>query len=128
MDGGFSMDIECRQWIQHMDSELRRWMGEQNALNSQLIEKLAKLEQENKQLTDKLSEVRPIRVDAIHYKVQELSVRELSGTLNIGLSALTSSEEIAKWAANLDDSPNDAAGDAALSDLEANTQRTNNSS
>lgn len=121
------MDIECRQWIQHMDNELRRWIGEQNALNSRLADKLSKLEQENKQLAQKLSEVRPIRIDAIHYKVQELSVHELSGTLNIGLSALTSSEEIAKWAANLDDSPNDAAGDAALSDLEASTQRTINS-
>ncbi len=113
------MDIECRQWIQHMDGELRRWLGEQHALNQQLVDKLARLEAENKKLSEKLLEVRPIRIEAIHYKVQELSVQELSGTLNIGLSALTSSEEISRWAASLADDGNQPAGDAALSDLEA---------
>ncbi len=120
------MDIECRQWVQHMDGELRRWLGEQQAWNRQLAETVAKLEEENRKLSEKLSEVRPIRIDAIHYKVQELSVHELSGTLNIGLSALTNAEEIARWAASLDDSAKAADGDASLSDLEATAQSIDN--
>jgi hypothetical protein len=38
-----------------------------------------------------------VNIENINYKIQELTVQQLSGTLNIGMSALTDPEEVNKW-------------------------------
>lgn len=53
------------------------------------------LAQENQQLREQLEQLKPIHIEQINYKIQELVVKELSGTLNIGLSGLSDPEELA---------------------------------
>lgn len=60
-------------------------------------QRLRKLEQENRRLKKRISQLKPINIENINYKIQELVVRELKGTLNIGMTALTDPEEIKKW-------------------------------
>lgn len=62
-----------------------------------LEKKQRELEHAHDQLEKKLSQLQPVHIDHIHYKIQELTVQELKGTLNIGMSALTDPEEIKKW-------------------------------
>lgn len=62
-----------------------------------LEERLRQLEQENEQLKDKISHLHPVHVENITYKVQELHVEHLTGTLNIGLTALSDAEQIKRW-------------------------------
>ncbi|MBU8906374.1 spore germination protein GerPC [Desertibacillus haloalkaliphilus] len=64
------------------------------ALLEKLQKKIEEIEEENQQLKEKLESIQPINIENINYKVQELTVKELSGTLNIGMTALTDPENI----------------------------------
>ncbi|MCT8136645.1 hypothetical protein H1D32_02105 [Anaerobacillus sp. CMMVII] len=61
-----------------------------------LQNKLEEIEKENEELKEKVENLKPINIENINYKIQELTVEELSGTLNIGLSALTDAENLKK--------------------------------
>lgn len=61
-----------------------------------LQQKIEDVEKENGDLKEKVENIKPINIEAINYKIQELTVEELSGTLNIGLSALTDAENLKK--------------------------------
>ncbi|MFD0712230.1 spore germination protein GerPC [Paenibacillus sp. GCM10027626] len=63
----------------------------------QLEEKQQLLEKENEKLNNQLLQIKPVHIENINYKVQELTVKELSGTLNIGLTALADQEQLKKW-------------------------------
>lgn len=63
----------------------------------QLEQSNQKLTQENKQLKQKVDAIKPIHIENINYKIQELVVRELKGTLNIGMSGITDPKELSKW-------------------------------
>lgn len=63
----------------------------------QFEQRLQQLEQENQRLRQQVEQMKPIHIENINYKIQELSVKELKGTLNIGMTALTDSDEIKKW-------------------------------
>ncbi|GAA0379262.1 spore germination protein GerPC [Bacillus horti] len=67
-----------------------------------LEEKVQRLEQENEELRGKIEQLKPIHIENINYKIQELTVRELKGTLNIGMTALSDPEEIKKWLTETD--------------------------
>lgn len=56
-----------------------------------------RLAQENKELQEQITQLKPVHIENINYKIQELVVKELSGTLNIGMTGLTDPEELAKW-------------------------------
>lgn len=62
----------------------------------ELEERLRRAEEELKALREEVARVRPIRIEAINYKVQELVVSELSGTLHVGLTALTDTKSLEK--------------------------------
>jgi len=62
----------------------------------ELEERIRKTEEELKALREEIAQTRPIRIEAINYKVQELVVSELSGTLHVGLTALTDSKSLEK--------------------------------
>ncbi|EGL82731.1 hypothetical protein CathTA2_1739 [Caldalkalibacillus thermarum TA2.A1] len=62
-----------------------------------LEERLQKLEKDNEELKQKLENIKPVHIENINYKIQELVVQELSGTLNIGLTAEADAEEIQRW-------------------------------
>lgn len=61
-----------------------------------ILEKLEKLEEENQQLKEEIENIKPITIENINYKIQDLSVQELSGTLLVGLTALSEAEELQK--------------------------------
>ncbi|GGG09874.1 spore germination protein GerPC [Paenibacillus abyssi] len=63
----------------------------------QLEDKLLLVENESQQLKKALQQIKPVHIENISYKVQELTVQELSGTLNIGLTALSDPEQLEKW-------------------------------
>ncbi len=52
-----------------------------------LEHELTRLIQENASLKKKIEQLKPVQVEKIEYKVHELHVDTLSGTLNIGLTA-----------------------------------------
>ncbi|WP_134700087.1 spore germination protein GerPC [Ammoniphilus sp. YIM 78166] len=66
-------------------------------LLKQLEERIEQLEKQNEELKEKVDKIKPITIENINYKIQELTVEELSGTLNIGMTALTDPEELKKW-------------------------------
>ncbi|OLO26431.1 hypothetical protein BTR23_22980 [Alkalihalophilus pseudofirmus] len=60
----------------------------------QLEQRIRALEQENEELKHQLDEVRPIVIGNINYKIQEINVQELKGTLNIGWSGEASIDDV----------------------------------
>ncbi|PRX40745.1 spore germination protein GerPC [Planifilum fimeticola] len=59
-----------------------------------LEREIAILRKENEALKKKLASLQPITIERIEYKIQELSIETLSGTLNVGLSATGDGESI----------------------------------
>lgn len=65
----------------------------------QLELRIRALEEENEQLKKQMEQIKPIHIDNINYKIQELAVKELKGTLNIGMSSLSDPEQVKQWLA-----------------------------
>lgn len=63
----------------------------------QLEEKWGRLEAETQRMQRLLQQLKPVHIEHIHYKIQELHLRDLSGTLNIGLTALSDPEQFEQW-------------------------------
>jgi hypothetical protein len=59
----------------------------------QLEQKAADISRE----LEKASERKQVHIDNVVFKIQELAVKDLSGSLNIGLSALADPEQIERW-------------------------------
>jgi hypothetical protein len=60
-----------------------------------LEQEVASLRKENEALRKKLASVQPVTIERLEYKIQELSIKTLSGTLNVGLSATGDDQSIA---------------------------------
>jgi spore germination protein PC len=89
------LEIEVRNMFssyQHYVQYLHMIEQRLKSLESRQVQ----LETENGLLKEKLESIKPIHIENINYKIQELAVKELKGTLNIGLSALTDAEQINK--------------------------------
>jgi spore germination protein PC len=52
-----------------------------------LEQEIRRLQQENRQLKETIEQLKPVHIEKIEYKIHELHVETLSGTLNIGLTA-----------------------------------------
>ncbi len=96
-----------------------------------LKEKVEKVEEENEELKEKLEDLQPINIENINYKIQELSVEELSGTLNIGITALTDPENLKQLlkdfeGINLNDLEEKEINMEELENLENNEGQQNN--
>lgn len=63
----------------------------------QLEDRALLAEREVKELKEAFGRIKPVNIEAINYKVQELAVKDLSGTLNIGLTALSDPEQLQQW-------------------------------
>ncbi|GAB3801243.1 hypothetical protein [Virgibacillus kimchii] len=61
-----------------------------------LNEKLDQLEEENKALQEEVENIKPLTIENINYKIQDLHVQDLSGNLMVGLTALSDAEELKK--------------------------------
>ncbi|MBD8498826.1 spore germination protein GerPC [Paenibacillus arenosi] len=68
---------------------------------SQLETQVQQQKLENQTLQEKIKETKPIQIGTINYKIQELHVSDLSGTLNVGLTALTDEKELQKLMGSL---------------------------
>ena len=85
-------------------------------------ERLLNLEKEYEELRNRLEQLKPIHIENLNYKIQELVVRELSGTFNIGLSG-EPDEQLVK--SMLEEDSNQEQGEAIqLNDLEGKKPST----
>jgi hypothetical protein len=51
-----------------------------------LRQEIEKLRMDNEILRNKIEELKPLKVDKLEYKIQELNIQTLSGMLNLGIS------------------------------------------
>ncbi|MDF2937462.1 MAG: hypothetical protein K0Q90_2835 [Paenibacillaceae bacterium] len=83
--------LAWQQWL-HSLMQRNEWLEKRQAeLGSRLLrmeEQLRQLEETNRLLKEQVDAVKPVQYGNITYKVQELHVNELTGTLNIGLTSL----------------------------------------
>jgi hypothetical protein len=61
-----------------------------------IYEKLHQLEEDNKELKEEVDNIKPLTIENINYKIQDLHVQDLSGNLMVGLTALSDAEELQK--------------------------------
>jgi len=73
---------------------------------NQLEQEIEDLKQENQELRQKIGSIQPLQVDSIQYKVQELHVENLNGTLDIGLNIQADDENIAQMIEKMKDGEN----------------------
>lgn len=73
--------MQRNEWLEKRQSELE-------ARFLRMEEQLRQFEEANRLLKEQVEAVKPIQYGNITYKVQELHVNELTGTLNIGLTSL----------------------------------------
>jgi hypothetical protein len=66
-----------------------------------LHQRMVALEKELATVKKELSEVKPIHIENINYKVQELNIKELSGTLTVGIGARASEETVGNFIRDL---------------------------
>jgi len=76
------------------NAELERRQLSLEAENARLEQRLLAVETENAELRQSLADQPPPPPAHITYKIQELHVNELQGTLNIGLTAQAGQEEL----------------------------------
>lgn len=60
----------------------------------ELMKRIHQLEERQKQLQEKIEAIKPLTIENINYKIQDLHVQELSGNLLVGLTALSDAEEL----------------------------------
>ena len=97
------MRDEFHHFAQYLEYKQQQWMQEQINARIEWERKVESLEKKLRILQEKVDQLKPIHIENIHYKIQELSVKDLSGALNIGMSALTNPEDIEKWMSSKED-------------------------
>jgi spore germination protein PC len=63
---------------------------------NQMQQELDQLKKENEDLRKKVASIEPVHIERIEYKIQELHVETLSGTLNVGLTANGDEQSVAR--------------------------------
>lgn len=101
------MNMPHWQSVQVLWAEVQR-------LAQHFEQRLVRLEEENRTLKEMIERIRPLHIGNITYKVQELHVKELSGTLNIGLSAFADPEQLEKWLAKQEQTAENPLEDAEV--------------
>lgn len=85
----------------------------------QLEDRALLAEREVKELKEAFQRIKPVNIEAINYKVQELAVSDLSGTLNIGLTTLADPEQLQRW---LDQGEESSGGEMKLENLQTSQE------
>lgn len=83
-----------------LQETIQQLIYEQHRHRKELEEKIQALQEEQARLQAHIQSLKPIHIENINYKIQELTVKELKGTLNIGMTALSDAEELKKWLHN----------------------------
>lgn len=79
-----------QQWLHALmlrNEQLEKRQAEMEGRFLRMEEQLRQLEEANRLLKEQVDAVKPVQYGNITYKVQELHVSELTGTLNIGLTS-----------------------------------------
>ncbi|SFI57644.1 spore germination protein GerPC [Thermoflavimicrobium dichotomicum] len=63
---------------------------------NRLEKKISLLKKENQELKEKIEQIQPLKIEKIEYKINELKVETLSGTLNVGLTAVADKKSMKK--------------------------------
>ncbi len=82
-----------------LEQRFQHFVHQQQEWNRLMQSKIEEMEDTLGQLKQQVEQIKPVTIENINYKIQELAVKELKGTLNIGMTALTDPEEIQKWLA-----------------------------
>ncbi|PTX60710.1 spore germination protein GerPC [Melghirimyces profundicolus] len=61
---------------------------------NRMEQELEDLRKENQELRKKIDSIQPVSIEQLVYKIQELNVQTLSGTLNVGLTAQGDGENV----------------------------------
>jgi spore germination protein PC len=97
-------------YMQQIHQYMSQWTAEHQRQVKELETRIRLLQEEHKSLKEQLGNIKQVHIENINYKIQELTVKELKGTLNIGMTALTDPEEIKKWLGESD-------GDVQMGDM-----------
>jgi hypothetical protein len=93
-----------KRWSLHILKEMTNFM-EDNLMYDPywqyfeyLRQEIEKIRYENELLRKQVEELKPIKVEKMEYKIQELNIQTLSGMLNLGLSLNGDGENISDLA------------------------------
>jgi spore germination protein PC len=84
------MHVDMVHYLHHRLHQLEHEMGvlkEEKEELSQLKTQIEALKKENEEFRVKMEAITPLHIERIEYKIHELHVDTLSGTLNVGLTA-----------------------------------------
>lgn len=87
----------------------------------ELEQEQERIQKENQELQQQVSQLKPIHIENINYKIQELIVKELKGTLNIGLTSLVDEKQLNKLLSEQEDQ-----NEINLQDLDSNPNQNQN--
>lgn len=85
------MYVDMPAYLRHLEEKI-----------GQLQDRLLQVETVTDQLREQVDQLRPVHIGQVHYKIQELTVSELSGTLNVGLTALADPQQMEQWLKQVD--------------------------
>lgn len=103
---------QYHQYIQHLIETIHKLEKNHEDFKCRIEDKLKAMEEESDIIKKQLRDIKPIHIENINYKIQELDVKELSGTLNIGMTALTDPEKIKQWISDAEEN------DVHMNDME----------
>lgn len=84
------------QYLLQIEQRMQQLEAAQQLFEQKIQRLNEKWEQDNLKLKEQLEQIKPIHIENINYKIQELAVKDLKGTLNIGLTALTDEDQLKK--------------------------------
>ncbi len=111
------MYFQYQNYIQNLIEKIQKLEIESQDFQRQSEVKFKLLKEENEKLKEVINGIKPIHIENINYKIQELDVKELSGTLNIGMTALDDPEKIKQWIQDSDEK------DIQFNDMEQNSMK-----
>jgi spore germination protein PC len=62
---------------------------------------IEKLRKENEQLRNQIENIKPVKIEKLEYKIQELNIQTLSGMLNLGISLNGDGDNVTELAEKL---------------------------
>jgi spore germination protein PC len=76
-----------KEELRPLKTQIEEALQKGNEELSQLKTQIEALKKENEELRVKMEAIKPLHIERIEYKIHELHVDTLSGTLNVGLTA-----------------------------------------
>jgi spore germination protein PC len=81
------MSKKGNEELSQLKTQIEEALKKGNEELSQLKTQIEALKKENEELRVKMEAIKPLHIERIEYKIHELHVDTLSGTLNVGLTA-----------------------------------------